>query len=73
VSVQAEREFLRLLGAGCQTPGGAKTWIDGGTLHMRVLVFDEQSENAPPVEAEASGSVKDPHALAAKLAGMVRE
>ena len=27
---------------------------------------------APPVEAEAGGSVKEPHALAAKLAGMVR-
>jgi hydroxymethylbilane synthase len=72
VSVQAEREFLRLLGAGCQTPVGAKTWIDGQNLHMRVLVFDEQSLEAPPVEAEASGSVKEPHALALKLAGMVR-
>jgi hydroxymethylbilane synthase len=72
VSVQAEREFLRLLGAGCQTPVGAKTWIDGQKLHMRVLVFDEQSPQAPPVEAEASASVKDPHALAVKLAGMVR-
>jgi hydroxymethylbilane synthase len=73
VSVQAEREFLRLLGAGCQTPVGAKTWIAGQTLHMRVLVFDEQSMDAPPLEAEASGSVKEPHALAVKLAGMVRE
>jgi hydroxymethylbilane synthase len=72
VSVQAEREFLRLLGAGCQTPVGAKTWIAGQNLHMRVLVFDEQSMDAPPVEAEASGSVKEPHALAAKLAGMVQ-
>lgn len=72
VSVQAEREFLRLLGAGCQTPVGAQTWLDGNDLHMRVLVFDEQNSDAPPVEAEASAWVKEPHALAAKLAKMVR-
>jgi hydroxymethylbilane synthase len=73
ISVQAEREFLRLLGAGCQTPVGAQTRIDGDQLHMRVLVFDEQSPTAPPVEAEASAPVIDPHALAAKLAKTVRQ
>lgn len=72
VSVQAEREFLRLLGAGCQTPVGAQTGIEGGELHMRVLVFDEQSPEAPPVEAEASGSIQEPHALAARLARIVQ-
>jgi hydroxymethylbilane synthase len=72
VSVQAEREFLRLLGAGCQTPVGAQTSIEGGDLHMRVLVFDEQFAEAPPIEAEASGSAKEPHALAARLARIVQ-
>ena len=72
ISVQAEREFLRLLGAGCQTPVGAQTRIEGTDLHMRVLVFDEQSADAQPVEAEASAWIKEPHALAAKLAKMVR-
>ena len=72
ISVQAEREFLRLLGAGCQTPVGAQTWIDGNDLHMRVLVFDEQSADAPPIEMESHAWIKEPHALAAKLAQMVR-
>ena len=72
VSVQAEREFLRILGAGCQTPVGAQTWIDGSLLHMRVLVFDEKSADAPPTQAEASAWIKEPHALAAKLAQMVQ-
>ncbi|MFZ4764608.1 MAG: hydroxymethylbilane synthase [Roseimicrobium sp.] len=72
VSVQAEREFLRLLGAGCQTPVGAQTRIDGATLHMRVLVFDESNLTAAPVDAAASASAHEPLALAAKLAAMVR-
>lgn len=71
VSVQAEREFLRLLGAGCQTPVGAQTHIEGNDLHMRVLVFDEASASAPPVDVKATGWIKEPLALAAKLAQMV--
>lgn len=72
VSVQAEREFLRLLGAGCQTPVGAQTRIEGNDLHMRVLVFDEASASAPPIDVTASGWIKEPLALAAKLAKLVQ-
>lgn len=72
LSVQAEREFLRLLGAGCQTPVGAQTWIDGDNLHMRVIVFNEHDLSAGPVEAEASAWVKEPLNVAAKLAKMVQ-
>ncbi|HCN28314.1 MAG TPA: hydroxymethylbilane synthase [Verrucomicrobiales bacterium] len=66
--VTAEREFLRLLGAGCQTPVGARTWITGGTLHMAVRVFNEADLSAPPVEKQASHPVREPRALAAGLA-----
>ena len=72
-SVQAEREFLRLLGAGCQTPVGARTALHGNDLHMRVLVFSEENAEAAPEDAEAVGAASDPHALAAKLAGMVQK
>ena len=71
--VQAEREFLRLLGAGCQTPVGTLTRIDGNDLHMSVVVFDEADAEAPPFEAEASAWIKEPLALAAKLAAMVKQ
>ncbi len=66
--VTAEREFLRLLGAGCQTPVGARTWIEAGTLHMAVRVFNEADLSAVPVEKQASLSVAEPRQLAAKLA-----
>ena len=66
--VTVEREFLRLLGAGCQTPVGAHTWIKDGELTMAVRVFNEADLSEPPVEMEASGPVTDPKALAAKLA-----
>lgn len=66
--VTAEREFLRLLGAGCQTPVGARTWITGGTLHMAVRVFDEADLSTPPREMQASHSASEPRALAQELA-----
>lgn len=72
-SVTAEREFLRLLGAGCQTPVGALTWVKGESLHMRVLVFPEQDASASPVEAEAGGTLAEPRALAAELAGVIQK
>lgn len=71
--VQAEREFLRLLGAGCQTPVGTLTRIEGPDLQMHVVVFDEADAAAPPFEAEASAGVREPLALAAKLAAMVQQ
>ena len=70
-SVQAEREFLRLLGAGCQTPVGAHTWIEGDMLHMKVLVFDEQKPKAAPKEAQASAWIRQPLALASALAKQI--
>jgi hydroxymethylbilane synthase len=70
--VTAEREFLRLLGAGCQTPVGAHTWItEDGQLHMSVRVFNEQNLSAQPLELAASTPVTDPKSLAAKLAQQV--
>lgn len=69
--VTVEREFLRLLGAGCQTPVGAHTWVKGDALTMAVRVFNEDNLSAAPVELEATGSVSDPKALAAELAKRV--
>ncbi len=66
--VTAEREFLKILGAGCQTPVGAHTWLVGEELHMRVRVFNEQDESAPPVEREAHAPACEALALAAELA-----
>lgn len=66
--VTAEREFLRLLGAGCQTPVGARTWFEGDRLHMAVRVFSEEDLSAPPVEKSASRPATEPMALASALA-----
>jgi hydroxymethylbilane synthase len=68
VRVSAEREFLRILGAGCQTPVGAHTWVTGGELHMRVRVFNEQDEAAAPVEREGKARVEEAVGLAGELA-----
>jgi len=68
VRVSAEREFLKLLGAGCQTPVGAHTWVEAGQLHMRVRVFNEQDESAAPVEREGKAGVGEAMALAGELA-----
>ena len=69
--VIAEREFLKILGAGCQTPVGAHTTIRDGRLHMAVRVFNEANLAAPPVEREASRPVHEAKQLAADLAAML--
>ncbi len=67
--VSAERAFLGLLKAGCQTPVGAHTWFedDGATLAMAVRVFDEATPNAEPFVAEVRGASCSPEALAEQL------
>lgn len=70
IRVSAEREFLRLLGAGCQTPVGAHTWIKDDQLYMSVRVFDETALSVQPKELEMSGPASDPKQLAARLAAL---
>lgn len=66
--VTAEREFLRLLGAGCQTPVGAHSWIQDGELTMAVRVFNEADLSATPVEKQTSRPAVEAKRLAADLA-----
>lgn len=65
--VTAEREFLHLLKAGCQTPIGAHTTVEKETLHMRVIVFDEADTSKAPREMSASAPLAEPKSLAAAL------
>ena len=66
--ITAERAFLALLGAGCQTPVGTHTTIDTArseiTLHARV--FDEDDPTKAPTEAVATSPLADPRAAAAE-------
>jgi len=63
---RAEREFLRLLGAGCHTPVGVRSWIDGDTLHMTGRVFDEHG-GKEPAEASSKGHIECPEDVARVL------
>lgn len=66
--VRCEREFLRLLQAGCHTPVGIRTRVDNrGLLHASVIVFSESAPSKPPLRARASGSARHPLAVAARL------
>jgi hydroxymethylbilane synthase len=69
--IRAEREFLRLLGAGCQTPVGLRTWMDATGLGMAARVFDESDLGAKPLEGQAIGSPDEPEALASSLIALL--
>ena len=60
--VRAERHFLHLLKAGCQTPVGAHTWFEGDSIHLRTLVFPEDGSAAR--RSEASAPVENPETAA---------
>jgi hydroxymethylbilane synthase len=65
-AITAERRFLELLKAGCQTPVGVHTTLGpAGDLHMKALVFPDAG--GPPSRSEASGPASDPLAVAATL------
>lgn len=64
-AITAERHFLHLLKAGCQTPVGLSTVIRGEELEIKSLVFAESSPEAAPQASEAKGS--DPVAVARAL------
>jgi len=59
----AEREFLRLLDAGCHTPVGVYSSLVDDVLHLKALVFPETG--GKPKSGEASGS--DPLEVASAL------
>ena len=61
--ISAEREFLRLLDAGCHTPVGVYSSLVGDVLHLKALVFPETG--GEPKSGEASGS--DPLEVAQAL------
>ncbi|NWK57361.1 hydroxymethylbilane synthase [Verrucomicrobiaceae bacterium N1E253] len=68
VQCRAEREFLRLLDAGCHTPVGVRSWIVDGTLHMDGRVFyEEEKADLPPREAQAQGDAGAPEQVASQL------
>lgn len=65
VRVTAEREFLRLLDAGCHTPVGVYSVLHDGELSMHARVFPE--EGGEPKVAQVSGSAAEPLAVAKEL------
>ncbi|MDG1357519.1 MAG: hydroxymethylbilane synthase [Akkermansiaceae bacterium] len=64
--LRAEREFLRLLDAGCHTPVGVRSWVEDESLCMAGRVFDEHS-NDDPKESSVSGEMTEPEQVAGEL------
>lgn len=65
--VQAERAILAHLQAGCHTPVGMATTLDGDQLAIHLRVFDEDQLDAPPRESHVRGAAADWRALIAPL------
>ena len=63
--ITAERHFLALLQAGCQTPVGVHSWITGSHLNLKALVFPDHA--GPPLAAATSALLADPEAAARTL------
>ncbi len=72
---RAEREFLRLLQAGCQTPVGVHSWLSeaGDRLSMEAVVFDETDPQAPPRQSGAEGEAGRPEETARELMQNLKE
>jgi hydroxymethylbilane synthase len=65
-----EREFLRLLGGGCNLPVGIRTSLDGTELRCQAVVFDEDNR---PRTGTLSGKFTTPRAAATALLERIYE
>jgi hydroxymethylbilane synthase len=65
-----EREFLRLLGGGCNLPVGIRTSLDETELRCQAIVFDE---NSRPWTGTLSGRFTTPRAAATALLERIYE
>jgi len=65
-----EREFLRLLGGGCNLPVGIRTSLDGADLCCEAIIFDESDE---PRSGTLSGQFNTPRAAASALLKTIYE
>ncbi len=66
VCIEAERAFLRRLGAGCRFPAGAHATLDQGSV--RVIGALAERPGAPVVRGELRGAPADAERLGAALA-----
>jgi hydroxymethylbilane synthase len=65
-AVEAERAFLRAIGAGCHVPASALATVSGGRIGMTVQMFRD-----PGSPVSCFGSGHDPEALGRSLAEAV--
>src|SRR5256886_5508173 len=70
LSLRAEREFLRLLGADCNQPVGVVAEVDGATMKIRGQIFDLGA--TAPREGYCEGPSEDAEKLAAQLFEKIR-
>jgi hydroxymethylbilane synthase len=71
LSLRAEREFLRLLGADCNQPVGVLATIEGSTMRLRGQLFDPGATT--PREVFIEGPSEDAEKLASRLLAEIRE
>ncbi len=65
-----EREFLRLLGGGCQLPLGIRARIQGDDLCCEAIFFDESEK---PKSGMVSGAFRSPREAASALLEKIYE
>ena len=65
VCLEAEREFLRLLGGDCGSPVGVLSTVEGSTMTMRAQVFEPP--RVEPRTARVKGETASPTNLAREL------
>jgi len=69
IAAEAERAFLRALGAGCRLPVGAYATVDGESVRLEGLLGDEQGS---PHRGDAQGPASAAQRLGAALAHRLR-
>ena len=71
ICVEAERAFVRELGAGCHAPAGAIARLENNALHLHGFVASENG--LPQLRRSKTGLAAEALALGSSLAREIRE
>lgn len=66
----AERAFVRGLNGGCSSPIAAYAFLDGQTLHLKGLNFDDKSKKQ--LVGQLSGKIEDAEKIGYELADILK-
>ena len=71
--VEAERSFIRTIGAGCHTPVGALATVEGDSVSVRGQLFDDDGERMVEGTEQGRNATEVGESLGRRLVAQLKD